>query len=158
VDREFIPMKEIYLYRFSSQNQDTLGILLDWKKEFICFTLEDEYRAVKLKGETRIPSGRYEIRLRAVGGFHEKYKGKFPFHIGMLHLQNVPNFEYILIHCGNSQGDTEGCILVGNTITQNVTGAGFLADSVSAYKRLYPILADVLTSGQQLYITIYDAV
>ena len=52
--------------RFSSQSDSTLGILFDVTdgRKFLCFTLEDEAREVKVKGETRIPAGTYKLKLR----------------------------------------------------------------------------------------------
>ena len=58
--------------RFSSGDDSTLGLLFDVSggdREFLCFTLEDEKRDIKVKGETRIPAGKYEIKLRKAGGF-----------------------------------------------------------------------------------------
>jgi len=70
---------------------------------FECYTLEDQYQAVKVMHETCIPEGTYNIKFRTVGGFHTKYKERYGnAHYGMLHLQDVPNFTYILIHTGNS--------------------------------------------------------
>ena len=49
--------------RFSSQNESSLGVLFDVTegRKFLCFTLEDEARNVKVSGETRIPSGTYKL-------------------------------------------------------------------------------------------------
>ena len=70
---------------------------------FECYTLEDQYQAVKVMHETCIPEGTYEIKLRTIGTFHKRYKSKYPtFHRGMLWIQDVPGFEYILIHQGNT--------------------------------------------------------
>ena len=77
---------------------------------FECYTLEDQYQAVKVMHETCIPEGTYDIKFRTVGGFHEKYKKRYGNdHYGMLHLQDVPNFTYILIHAGNTDEHTSGC-------------------------------------------------
>ena len=89
--------------RISSQNDSTLGVLFDTTngRKFLGFTIEDEAREVKVQGETRIPAGTYDVQLRTVGGFHQRYGAKYgPMHKGMLHVQNVPGFEYILIHHG----------------------------------------------------------
>lgn len=68
---------ELEVLRFSSQADCTNGLLFeitDLGKRFLCYTLEDEHRALKVKGETRIPEGRYEIKLRKEGGFHSRYE------------------------------------------------------------------------------------
>ena len=126
----------------------------------LIFVLEDEERTVKVFGETRIPEGVYEIKLRTEGGFHQKYLEKFgnEFHKGMLWLQNVPNFEYVLIHIGNTDDDTAGCLLVGDGCTENITKDGQLQGSTSAYKRLYPIIIDRLLDGEQVFIEIKNVV
>ena len=82
---------------------------------FVCFGLEDEFRETKIASETRIPAGTYDVRLRTEGGHHNKYSTRFnEIHKGMLHIQDVPNFTFILIHCGNTDEDTDGCLLVGS--------------------------------------------
>ena len=67
---------ELEVLRFSSQKDSTNGVLFDvteGKRKFLCYTLEDEYREEKVMGETRIPSGTYNITLRTTGGFHGRY-------------------------------------------------------------------------------------
>ena len=150
------------LYRFSSQNESTLGILYivndeTNQKDFLCFTLEDEKRSVKVYGETRIPKGTYQIEYRKEGGYHNKYSKRFPsIHRGMLEIRDVPNFTHILLHCGNTDDDTDGCLLVGNVVSQNITKDGFLGQSTDCYKRIYPILADILDSQKHLSIKIIN--
>tara|TARA_R100000781_G_scaffold98540_1_gene62203 strand:- start:424 stop:900 length:477 start_codon:yes stop_codon:yes gene_type:complete len=150
------------LYRFSSQNESTLGILYLIKnetneKDFLCFTLEDEKREVKVYGETRIPEGTYKIKYRKEGGYHNKYSKRFPnIHRGMLEISDVPNFTHILLHCGNSDDDTAGCLLVGNVVSQNITKDGFLGQSTDCYKRIYPILTDILDMQKHLSIKIIN--
>ena len=153
---------KLELYRFSSQNESTLGILYlvndgTNQKDFLCFTLEDEKRSVKVYGETRIPKGTYQIEYRKEGGYHNKYTKRFPsIHRGMLEVRDVPNFTHILLHCGNTDNDTDGCLLVGNVISQNITKDGFLGQSTDCYKRIYPILADILDKQKQLSIKIIN--
>jgi hypothetical protein len=146
--------------RFSSQSNSTLGMLFDvtGKPRFLCYTLEDESRDVKVKGRTRIPSGTYKVTLRKEGGLHQRYTKKFgsDFNKGMLWVRNVPNFEYILIHIGNTDLDSEGCLLLGDTQTQNITQNGFIGSSTDAYKRVYPQIADVLVNGGEVSITYVD--
>ena len=142
---------ELKVYRFSSQSQTTLGALkIDGK--FECYTLEDQHQDIKVKGETRIPKGTYNIGLRTVGGFDARYKAKFSFHKGMLQVLNVPGFEYILIHIGNDEDDTAGCLLVGNTANNNRLNKGFIGDSTTAYKSLYPKVLKAIESGLDVTI------
>ena len=150
---------KLEVLRFSSQDDSSLGALFDVTdgRRFLAFTLEDEFRKEKVKGETRVPAGTYQIKLRTVGGFHTKYTEKYgSMHKGMLHVQDVPGFEYILIHTGNTDEHTDGCLLVGNTSQQNVTKNGFIGESGDAYKRIYPPIAKVLVDGGEVTITYVD--
>jgi hypothetical protein len=154
-------MTELDLYRYSSGKESTLGILLirDGKggRRFLCYTLEDEARNVKVYGETRIPAGRYRVALRTEGGKHEKYKAKFPsMHKGMLWIMDVPNFQWVLMHIGNDDDDTDGCVLMGDGATQNVTEAGTISSSTAAYKRVYPQIAGPIAAGDGVWLNIYD--
>ena len=146
----------LHLTRINSSPDDTIGLLsVDGK--FVCFTLEDEHRDIKVPGETRIPSGRYQITLKDFGGFHDRYTSKFPgMHKGMLWLRDVPGFSDILIHIGNDESNTAGCLLVGDSCTQNVDRKGFIGQSSLAYKRIYPPIAAALETGEQVFITVED--
>ena len=151
---------KLEVLRISSQSDSTNGILFDTTKgrKFLAYTLEDEYRETKEKGETRIPAGTYKIKLRKEGGFHGRYTTKYgSMHKGMLHVQDVPGFDYILIHTGNTDEHTDGCLLVGNTQTENIgTKDGFIGASGDAYKRIYPPIAKALEDGGDVEITYVD--
>lgn len=151
---------QLEVVRFSSQKDSTLGLLFevtDAKREFLCYTLEDEYRDDKVMHETRIPAGTYEITLRTVGGFNSRYSDRFAgIHKGMLWVRDIPGFEYILIHCGNDDDDTSGCLLLGNTQTENLISDGFVGSSSVAYKRVYTKVADVLEKGEKVEISYID--
>lgn len=152
---------DLQVIRFSSQKDSTLGMLMNKAStglSFVCFTIEDEYRTVKVYNETRIPAGKYKVKLRSEGSFHEKYLAKFgaDFHKGMLWVTDVPNFEYILIHIGNSDDDTAGCLLVGNTSQQNITEEGTIGGSTEAYKRIYPQIRDAILEGKDVFIEYVD--
>ena len=158
---------ELEVIRFSSGTDSTNGILLEtieqgneidgsWRqKKFLAYTLEDEYRSEKVFGETRIPDGTYKLGLRKVGGYHAKYSKRFPhIHVGMLHVLDVPGFEYILIHCGNTDENTAGCLLVGDSQENNqITKDGFIGKSTQAYKRIYPRIAEAIDCGETVTIT-----
>ena len=151
---------KLEVLRFSSQEDCTNGILFDVTEErkFLCYTLEDEERETKVMGETRIPAGTYKITLRKHGGFHQKYSKRFPaIHRGMLWVRDVPGFEFILIHCGNTDEHTMGCLLVGQTQESNlVKGDGFVGKSSAAYKQMYPPIAAALERGEEVTITYTD--
>lgn len=124
------------------------------KPQFLCGTMEDTQRAVKVAGKTRIPAGTYKIKLRTEGDLTKKYQLKFPdIHKGMLWLQNVPGFEWVYIHVGNTAEDSEGCILVGNSINWST---GLQGDSVAAYKNLYVLVAHEILNDGDVEITIED--
>ncbi len=121
---------------------------------FECYTLEDQYQSVKVMHETCIPEGTYDIKFRKTGGFHAKFSAKFKnAHYGMLHIQDVPGFEYILIHTGNWESQTSGCLLVGDTQQDlDVSDKGFIGASVNAYKRMYSKVANQLLQGKKVTI------
>ena len=160
---------ELEVIRISSESDSTNGILLEvdrlspaphaegfrCKRTFLAYTLEDEYRDEKKYGETRIPNGTYKLGLRKEGGYHSKYSKRFSdFHIGMLHVLNVPNFEYILIHCGNTDEHTAGCLLVGDSQENNqIQENGFIGKSTQAYRRIYTRIAEAIECGKQVTIT-----
>ena len=133
---------DIKVYRFSSDTDSTLSAIhIDGK--FECYGLEDEFRTVKVWGETRIPKGKYNIGVRNIGGHNQRYSKKFPsFHKGMLHVLEVPNFEYILIHIGNTDDDTAGCLLVGQECNNNKISKGCLLGSTLAYRAFYNKVID----------------
>jgi len=64
-----------------------------------------EIKRLKVKGRTAIPTGVYRVGIRYSPG-HKK---------DMLYLQDVPGYQYILLHTGNTAEDTEGCQLLGLT-------------------------------------------
>jgi len=121
---------------------------------FECYTLEDQYQAVKVMHETCIPEGTYDINFRKTGGFHAKYTERYKnAHYGMLHIQDVPNFTYILIHTGNSDEHTSGCLIVGETQQDlDISKDGFIGSSTVAYKKMYAKVAGQLLQGKKVSI------
>ena len=155
------PNMELEVLRFSSEDDSTSGLLFDItdsNRKFLAYTLEDEYREEKEMHETRIPAGTYNVTLRTEGGFHQRYVTKYgDMHKGMLWVRDVPGFEYILIHTGNTDEHTSGCLLLGDSQTNNqVKEDGFIGSSVQAYKRVYPQIAKVLEEGGVVNITYTD--
>ena len=151
---------KLKVLRFSSQEDSTNGLLFDATNgmEFLCYTLEDEKRDQKVMAETRIPSGTYNILLRKEGGFHARYTKKYgSMHKGMLWLQDVPNFKWILIHTGNTDEHTAGCLIVGDSQENNLLMKnGFIGKSTQAYKRIYPPIAEAIENGEEVTIEYID--
>jgi hypothetical protein len=154
---------KLQLLRINSGVDATSGVLFqvhpEGDKTFLCYTLEDQPQETKVMHETRIPAGTYDIKFRAVGGFHTRYLKRYGagFHKGMLELQDVPGFKYILIHSGNTDEHTSGCILVGDTqVNNDKQRDGFIGQSRDAYKRIYQIIRDALLGGASVEIEIID--
>jgi hypothetical protein len=82
--------------------------------EFFCFTLEDMDRKLeeggeKVYGQTCIPRGNYEVLIT----WSNRFKRDLPL------IKDVPRFEGIRFHAGNTKADTEGCILLGSSVAGN---------------------------------------
>tara|TARA_R110000824_G_scaffold204064_1_gene388757 strand:+ start:800 stop:1279 length:480 start_codon:yes stop_codon:yes gene_type:complete len=148
--------------RFADNGDTTLGIFyIDGI--FKCFTIEDEEREEKVAGETRVPNGIYSVGLRTVGGFDSRYAKKYgAMHKGMLAIYNADNwkicqngmeFQYVLIHTGNTDEHTAGCLLLNNGINAS-TFEG--SSSVPAYKSFYPIIAKAIEKGEEVTIEYID--
>lgn len=135
----------VTLVRMFDDGKRTIGkIFIDGV--FECYTLEDTYRATKVKGQTRIPCGSYRLELRHSPKFTPIYKHE------MIWVKDVLGFEFILFHPGNSEGDTDGCILVGRQIYKNEV----LTSSKAAYQDLYPKIANKIKSGTPVQFAVVD--
>lgn len=145
---------DLLLKRTAKRTGYTIGHLyIDG--EYFCDTLEDtdrgltndmseeEIAAIKVAGETAIPTGKYRVTLEVVSPKFSK-KSAYAFCEGKLpRLIGTPGFEGVLLHSGNTADDTAGCILVGrNTII------GRLTNSLDTLRTLYAKLEE------PLYITI----
>lgn len=122
--------------------------------QHFCFVVEDGYRKEKVAGQTRIPDGRYKIAKRTVGGFFAKYRQRFG-HAFAIEILDVPGFKDILIHTGNTDGDTRGCLLVGDIAGR--TGINYAIApgwSTPAYKRLYDVVESAFAAGQEVWIAL----
>ena len=130
---------EINLRRKWYYDDSTLGELYVDGKWF-CYTLEDEVRKVKVYGETAIPEGRYRVQTT----YSNRFKKMLPL------LYNVPGFSGIRIHSGNTDDDTDGCILVGNT----KLGPNWVGESRVALKNLQTLIDLAEKKKQDVWITV----
>lgn len=126
--------------------------------EYVCHGLEDGFNDPKIAGETRIPEGIYEIKLRDFGGFHSRYSEAVwvkDIHKGMLEISDVPGFTDVLIHTGNTKNDTRGCLLLGRSYFKKEDGF-FLSQSRKAYLDVYPKIVDRLINEEEVLIELID--
>jgi len=105
---------------------------------YFCDTLEDAVRTVKIKHETAIPEGTYQVVIT----MSARFKKLMPL------LLNVPNFEGIRIHSGNTKEDTSGCLLVGENKEK-----GKVINSRLTFVKLFALIQDALRVGD-VWITI----
>ena len=136
---------QLELHRFKEGAKATLGNLFV-DGVFECHTLEDVVRDLgpngegKVWGATAIPAGTYDIVLTMSPKF-----GRI-----MPRLVNVPFFTGILMHKGNTDKNTEGCILVAN----NIAGDDLVTDATGAFDAFYPKLEAAAVKGEKISITI----
>ena len=145
---------KLELIRYTA-DQDSSGGLLMIDGKFFCYTCEDEKREIKIAGETRIPSGDYKIKLRNEGGMTKRYAAKYDFHQGMIHLQDVPNYEWVYIHVGNTDDHTEGCLLVGYGANR-ADLENTVSRSRDAYTDLYKLILAAIAAGEEIEIKIKE--
>nr|AIF26678.1 hypothetical protein [uncultured bacterium fosmid pJB83B9] len=119
-------MKIVVDRKYKKSNYTIGRLSVDGK--FICNTLEDAVRGVKIPGITAIPAGLYEIDMATVSPKFMSRLWARPYNGIVPRLKNVPGFEGILIHPGNNAADTDGCILVGRN-----TEVGRVLQSVETY-------------------------
>ena len=110
---------------------------------WLCYTLEDKVRDVKVYGETAIPYGTYDVVIT----MSNRFKKRLPL------LLNVPNFEGIRIHSGNTDKNTEGCVLVGMENGDD----GYLGDSRTAMRKVMSELELALKHGERVTIEVKRA-
>lgn len=148
---------ELVLKRIARRDTYTIGHLyIDG--QYFCDTIEDTDRglrqdlplsvnqAKKRRGVTAIPVGRYRVTLDVFSQRFSKKK-QYDFTRGYLpRLLNVPAFDGILIHIGNTAADSEGCILVGRN-----TKVGMVLESTKTFKDLY---ARLKSATGEIYITV----
>jgi hypothetical protein len=122
--------------RFSEHS--TIGSLFV-NGEFECYTLEDVVRDHKIPGETAIPEGTYQVIIT----FSPRFKRPLPL------LVDVPNYSGVRIHPGNTDRDTEGCILVGISRGKDIIGG-----SRVAFSRLFGKVTNAIAQGEKVELSI----
>lgn len=140
---------ELLLKRNKKTELSTIGdLFINGNPE--CVILEDidrglsqdmtigSIKSIKVHGKTAIPKGRYEIAIT----YSNRFKKYLPL------LMNVPGFEGIRIHPGNTAEHTEGCLLPGT-----VPGENQVLNSRVAFNALFAKLKSV-EKKEKIFITI----
>jgi len=145
-------------FREIFREETTIGHFLI-NGDFQCFTLEDKVRGddePRIPGKTAIPEGTYNVTLRTEGTTHEAYLKRFgsDFHKGTLWIRGVWGDADILIHIGDFPEDTRGCLLIGDVYTPEAPDR--ISQSEAAYRRIYPIILDVLLRGEAVTIEVVN--
>lgn len=152
---------KLTLKRIAKRDTYTIGKLyIDG--EYFCDTLEDkdrglkqsmplsEIKAKKVYGKTAIPAGEYEVTLHMISPKYSKKQWYVKFcGAKMPRLLNIPGYDGVLIHPGNTDVDTMGCLLVGKN-----TVVGKVLESKDTFAKLYPILKGASDKGERITIAI----
>lgn len=141
----------LYLYRDPSTSKSTLGELF-MDDEFLCDTLEDPVRTgddgvmqkeEKIYGETAIPAGTYQVVIT----LSHRFKRLMPL------LLNVPFFEGIRIHNGNTPEHTLGCILVG----ERGSKPDFVGNSIYTFDKIVFPRIEAALQREKLFIEVRNS-
>lgn len=134
---------KLTLKRIALRSTYTIGKLYV-DDAYFCDTLEDTVRDTnksgkfdngeqKIKGKTAIPYGTYEIKWT----YSPRFKKYTP------QLMNVPSFEGIRVHAGNTSADTEGCLILGEN-----KQVGKVLNSRATINKFYPIIKEACSNGK----------
>ncbi len=133
--------------------------LLFIDNKFFSFTLEDEFRDKKVAKETRIPAGTYKLGVQRADTpltlkHRTSYGSWFIYHI---EITGIPNFTGVYVHAGNDDDHTEGCLLLGDVLTNHLVAPSKpLGASIQATKRFYEKVYSLLEKGEQVFLEIKD--
>lgn len=160
--------QEWLLQRYSDNGKSTQGLLFELgmgfnKPLWFSHAIEDEHREVKVMNETRIPAGRYELKIHKEdtpltvkhrAAYNKGYKTPwFEYHI---EITGIPNFSGVYVHAGNSEKDTSGCLLLDDTANNHIIEEGAMERSIQAVKRFYDKVYPWLQEGKQVFLDIRD--
>lgn len=158
---------KLKLIRTAKKPKYTIGHLYRQDKEngqwvFVCDTIEDKDRGldqsmteaniakIKVKHQTAIPTGRYEIDMTTVSGTFVKKPQYKDFCGGRVpRLKYVKGFSGILIHSGTDQDSSSGCIIVGENKV-----VGKVINSWATFKRIYMVLKRAHSNGEKITLTV----
>lgn len=154
---------KISLKRIYTNNQYTIGHLYV-DGTYVCDVIEDadrglkdsmtleEIRQKKIKDRTAIPQGNYKVTMNVISPRFSKKKYYKDFCGGRLpRITSVKGFDGVLIHIGNTDKDSSGCLIVGYNKEK-----GKVLNSKQAFEKLYKMLDSANRNGEKIDIKIYS--
>jgi hypothetical protein len=164
-EKDFYQSPEPFIkVRVQNEDADSTLSQVYINGNFSFYSIEDEYREIKVKGETRVDAGTYPLALRYSPKFSNSYlvnpNGSYEIvnvkkatgeqklwqpH-QLIWIKDTPRHEFILIHWGNTESDTDGCLVIGNK-------AGKIGDKLAVlesrlcYETWYPVMAKEIFKG-----------
>lgn len=124
-------MITLYLERNRIDSTGAYGLLRDQNQNLIALTLEHSYPDNDDAWAPKIPSGMFTC----VRGQHRLASMNTPF---ITFEIQVPNHTNILFHCGNTENDSEGCVLLGTRLDKNI-----LLESRIAFNKFMFLMMDI---------------
>lgn len=143
-------MNDLILNTYYQKDDATLGMLyIDEVPRY--FTIERPYCYPRVRNESSIYPGRYEIVPRTRSGKVDEYKARFDWFRYHLQLKDVPDADHILIHIANGVDDVRGCIGIAN-------GADLkkhrIVDSTTAFKEFSLMMYEAFDRGESAWIEV----
>lgn len=162
-------MKELIRVERYNFKEDWTISRLYFLDRLVGYAVEDELREIKIHGETAIPEGFYPLDMRYSPKFSGQFRWseekqilldyreardirKFPpqeylfENHQLIWIKEVPDFQYILMHWGNTDLDTDGCLVVGSHLGV-VKGREAVLNSRRFYSGLYPKIMPLIRQG-----------
>lgn len=138
---------KLLVKRFKFLPTSTIGRVFKDGVDTGLYTLEDKYREVdgapveswKIEKETAIPKGEYKVTV----DFSNHFNRRLPL------LVNVPGYEGVRIHPGNTDKDTEGCLLVGDSWAED-----FVGNSRASFEKVFEWIEDATKRGEPIEISV----
>ena len=157
-------LQRLYHTDSLAEGDYTCGFLTNEEQTFRSFVLEDGPNAVKIKGETRIPAGFYELALmKADTPLTIKHRAAykdlpwFKAHPGWFHIEvtKIPNYSGVYVHSGNDDAHTLGCLLPAYLFDMSLKDKQS-GKSMLAVNDFYAVTYPVLDGGGKAFIEIRD--
>jgi len=147
------------LQRLFDTGDETLGMLYSGKN-YLATVLEDEKRFTKVKGETRIDPGTYNLVWQeTITPLTKKYRDMFPDWFDKhIMLKNTPRHSNIYIHFGNFEDDTDGCVLTADGFFPRTDKEGYqlAANSRATFEKVYKHIGGMMKAGKRCYLEVRD--